>query len=217
MLLALTAIMIWMNAYQPPQDLAPEGYGSTILAFEFATSKAELDEVLDPLSAQQLDGLDMVNYIDFGYMIAYSLFLLGVFLVTKKLSNQKYLLIGMILCGIALFADAFENIQLLDITKLYRAESPSESYDSMLSNLFIFTWLKWGALAIALEMLIPVLIKRGIFSKIIAAILALAPIMLIVVLFHPTRFTMDKFGLAVIFGFLALAIYVIGYRRPTPT
>ncbi|MBT8219711.1 MAG: hypothetical protein KJP00_07800, partial [Bacteroidia bacterium] len=185
-----------------------------ILAFEFATSYEELKETLDPLSPDQLDGLDMVNYIDFGYMIAYSLFLFCVFWVTRNMSGQRYLLIGMVLSGVALFADAFENFQLLNITSLYRADTDAESYNSVLSNLFIFTWLKWGALAIAMEMLIPVLVRRGIFSKIIAGVLALAPLMLIGVIISPTRFMMDKFGLAVIFGFIALSIYVIAYRKP---
>jgi len=160
-LILLTGLMVWMNNYMPPAELAPEGYSSVILAFEFILNKADLNAVLSPLSPDQIDGLDMVNQIDFGYMVVYSALLAGFFYITKNLEGHRYLNLGMALASAALFSDLFENFQLLDLTEMYRT-SATTGYESVISNLFIFTWMKWGALAIAMFLAIPILPTVGL-------------------------------------------------------
>ncbi len=215
-LVILTAFMVWMNSYMPPAELAPHGYSSVILAFEFILNRPHLDDVLSPLSAAQMDGLDMVNYIDFGYMVIYSSLLAGMFYITQKMEGSKYLTIGIALAGVALFSDLFENLQLLDLTQMYRTEA-SGGYESVISNLFIFTWIKWGALAMAMALLVPVLIRRGIFSKVVAIILVIPLIMLIAAAIVGSPSIIDRFASFIVLGFLAIAVYVIAYRRPQST
>ena len=212
-LILLTGLMVWMNSYMPPADLAPYGYSSVILAFEFILNSTDLETVLSPLSATQVAGLDMVNNIDFAYMVVYSALLAGVFYITWRKEGLNFLKLGMALAACALFSDLFENFQLLDLTKMYTS-STIDGVESVISNLFIFTWLKWGALAIAMAILVPVLIKRGLFSKVIAFVLAIPVVILVVAAITQSPSIIDKFATTIIFGFLALAIYIIAYRTP---
>jgi len=216
-LVLLAIVMGWMTSHMPPADLAPFGYSSVILAMEFPQSPSDVRAVLDPLSEGQVDGLDMVNYIDFGYMSLYSALLAGFFYITRKQEGHRYLTIGMGLAGAALFSDLFENFQLLDMTEMYRDQIADEGYLSMLSNLSLFTWLKWGALAIAMVMAVPVLIKRGTFSKVIAVFLAIPVLLMIAALVTFSPAMIDMFANAIVFGFLALSVYVIAYRDPVTT
>ena len=213
-LILLVIVMGWMMNHMPPADLAPYGYSSVIIAMEFVFNPTDVQAVLGPLTSAQLDGLDMVNNIDFAYMVLYSALLAGFFYITRGLEGHRWLTLGMGLAGAALFSDLFENFQLLDLTEMYRAETNDEGYSSLLSNLFLFTSLKWGALAISMALAIPVLIKRGIFSKVIAVLLALPFILMISALINLSSGLIDMFTNSIVFGFLALAVYIIAYRHP---
>jgi len=210
----MTGLMVWMNSNMPPADLAPQGYSSVIIAFEFILSQSHLDMVLSPLSADQIDGLDRLNYIDFAYMLFYSSLLAGFFFITKNMEGSRYLNLGMALAACALFSDLFENFQLLDLTKMYKS-STTVGYDSVISNLFIFTWLKWGSLALAMALLVPTLIKRGVFSKVIAFVLSIPIVFLVAVAVLQSPSIMDKFSSTIVLGFLAIVVYIFAYRRPT--
>ena len=214
-LILLAGFMVWMSSHMPPADLAPYGYSSVIIAMEFVLSPTDVHAVLDPLSAQQIDGLDMVNYIDFGYMLLYSALLAGFFYITRGLEGDRYLTIGMGLAGTALFSDLFENFQLLDLTEFFRDQIADDGYASLLSNLLLFTCLKWGALALAMVLAVPTLVKRGVFSKVIALFLAIPILIMIPAFITLTPSWIDMFANSIVFGFLALAVYIIAYRRPT--
>jgi len=213
-LILLAIFMGWMTSHMPPADLAPYGYSSVIIAMEFVFNPTDVKAVLGPLSAAQIDGLDMVNNIDFGYMVLYSALLAGFFYITRGMEGHKWLTMGMGLAGAALFSDLFENFQLLDMTEMYRSQTADEGYLSMLSNLLLFTCLKWGALAIAMALTVPVLIKRGTFSKVIAVLLAIPLILMIPAFIKLTPKLIDMFANSIVFGFLALSVYIIAYRRP---
>jgi len=73
--LLLLPLIIAINSFSPAKDKIPDGYSSSILAFEFASDKSELVEVLGPLSGEEIDDLDKLNYVDFGFMAMYGLFL----------------------------------------------------------------------------------------------------------------------------------------------
>lgn len=209
-------IMVWMNAYMPPANLAPYGYSSVIIAMEFPFTPQDVHAVLDPLSEVQIAGLDMVNKIDFAYMVLYSLWIAGFFFITRKMENERYLQLGMGLAGAAFFSDMLENFSLLDLTDLYRDQIGDIGYESVISNILIFTSMKWGALALAMALAVPTLIKRGIFSKIIAFILSLPLVFLVVAAISQSPKTIDMFANTIILGFLALAVYIMGYRHVEP-
>ena len=129
-------------------EKAPEGYNSVILAFEFVSDEAELREVLSPLSLAEINGLDMLNKVDFAFMLLYGAFLLSIVIALKKLHNHHWLkyVAGMIM--LIVLSDFLENLQLLNLTELFR--SGDISVQGTIDQLALFTWLKWILLAVVI-------------------------------------------------------------------
>ena len=136
----LVPVVILINSFSPPVEKAPEGYNSVILAFEFVSDEAELREVLSPLSLAEINGLDMLNKVDFAFMLLYGAFLLSIVIALKKLHNHHWLkyVAGMIM--LIVLSDFLENLQLLNLTELFR--SGDISVQGTIDQLALFTWLK---------------------------------------------------------------------------
>ena len=146
--LLLIPLLYLINSYSPPPEKAPSNYNSVILAFEFVSDDSELKEVLSPLTAQEIRDLDSLNKVDFGFMVMYGIFILSVILKFRKLHNQEWLKYAAALAVVIVIADLLENLQLLSLTEAYR--SGVVDSQNTIDLLAIFTWTKWGLLAIAL-------------------------------------------------------------------
>ncbi len=143
----ILALVFFMEFYLPSG--APEGYKSFIVAFEFAKTPAEIQTLFTGLSSETLKNIDKANYIDFGFMLAYSLFLGLMFKKAASVFKRRWLLWGILLSVFIFLADFAENILLLNITKIYVSGSEIEILIPILKNLHLVTWLKWGSLAVA--------------------------------------------------------------------
>ncbi len=73
MAVPMLALMIVMEFYFPKVN--PEGFQSFIVAFEFVKTPDQIHQFLNNLDANDLRNINIGNYIDFGFMIADSLFL----------------------------------------------------------------------------------------------------------------------------------------------
>lgn len=146
-ILPILTLVICMEFYLPSDP--PEGYKSFIVAFEFAKTPAEIRTLFEGLSPQTIDNIDKANYIDFGFMLAYSLFLGLMFKKAASVFNRRWLLWGVLLSVVIFLADFTENILLLNITKIYQQQTELQILAPVLANLHLVTWLKWGGLAVA--------------------------------------------------------------------
>jgi len=146
--LLLLPVLTMINSYSPPAEKAPEGYNSVILAFEFVSNDVELAEVLRPLTVQEINGLDMLNKVDFIFMLMYGAFLLSIIIKLNKLHQHHWLkyIAGMVM--IAVLADFLENMQLLNLTETY--STGVSTLESTIHQLALFTWTKWILLALIL-------------------------------------------------------------------
>ena len=207
--LLLLPFIILMDDYSPSVDKIPEGYSSSILAFEFASNQSELKEVLAPLSQNEIRDMDRLNYVDFGFMIVYGLFL---FAFTSRLSDVTRSSILKKLryaVPIAVVADALENIQLLKLTTAFQSNTELEG---VLNLLAIFTWFKWSLLAIVLAVIGYELIKMKIWSKVAGYLLLLPAALCVGSLIYHNRMVEDLFGSSVFLGFLIIFIYAFLYK-----
>ncbi len=143
----ILALVFFMEFYLPSG--APEGYKSFIVAFEFAKTPAEIQTLFTDLSSETLKNIDKANYIDFGFMLAYSLFFGLMFKKAASVFKRRWLHWGVLLSVFIFLADFAENILLLNITKIYLSGSEIEILIPILKNLHLVTWLKWGGLAVA--------------------------------------------------------------------
>ena len=207
--LILLPFLFLMNEYSPPQEKIPEGYSSSILAFEFASDEAELNEVLGTLTMSEMKDLDRLNYVDFGFMIIYGLFLFTFLSVFSGLIDSALLSKVKFLIPIAVVFDALENLQLLKLTTAFSLNSVHQADFHWLS---LFTWGKWLILAIALSCIGYQMIQMTLKSKISGYILLLPIALAVGALIYSNRLVEDYFGTSVFLGFFLLFIYSIFYR-----
>ncbi len=150
-LLGLSAALLFVLPRQAP--VLPPGFRTPILAFEFARTHGEIEALFgapgSEVRARLVRAMDLGNRIDFAFMVAYGAFLTCFGVAVARVAGRRYGLVA-ILAAIAAAADAAENRQLFAITRALGGE-----YDDALARLSVFTWVKWGALAIALAWLSP--------------------------------------------------------------
>ncbi len=206
----LVPVVILINSFSPPVEKAPEGYNSVILAFEFVSDEAELREVLSPLSLAEINGLDMLNKVDFAFMLLYGAFLLSIVIALKKLHNHHWLkyVAGMIM--LIVLSDFLENLQLLNLTELFR--SGDISVQGTIDQLALFTWLKWILLAIVIGSIGYSLITADRFkwvgySLFIPIVLGVSAISL------RTPIIEDTFGTSIFLCFTILWVLSVFYKR----
>ncbi len=211
--LALLPFLVIINMLSPEGTKVPTGYSSSILAFEFATSYQEIQEVLSPLTTAEIRDLDMLNYVDFGFMVAYSTFL---YLFMRRAYQEfgysylKYLMnVPILIC----LADVVENLQLLKLTELYSSASPVPDYSSPLSYLSIFTWVKWVLLAITFAAISISLYRQGRLAKAISWLSWMPLGLLTYFLMIQTRASADQFASSIFLIFLLLALFCFLYKK----
>lgn len=160
-LLAIPLIicMLVMGQHFPKGEVA--GYKSKIIAFEFVKSEADVWTVLDSLSKEELAGMDRGNYIDFAFMLCYGAFISFFFLLAYRQLAAKWLQVGVLLGLIVFLGDLLENIQLLNITRAYAGDPAQMNIGVFITQLQLFTWIKWMGLGIALAMAAIVLRQQG--------------------------------------------------------
>jgi len=188
----------------------PEGYSSAIIAFEFASDPTELHEVLGDLTTQERASLDKINYVDFGFMILYGMFL---FLLMSRLSTlyPSGLLARLrYLMPIVVMADASENMQLLKLNAL--DGMASQAMNTALTWLAIFTWTKWLTLAICICGIGGAMSQRRQsrwlgYTLMIPLILGLSAFVM------DSRKIEDVFGMSIFLSFFIVLVYSFLYRQ----
>ena len=162
----LLVFVVLMGNYFPLKT--PEGYQSFIIAFEFAKTIQDINLLFSGLSANEIQRIDIGNYIDFGFMLTYSLFLIFLFKKASIVFNKKWLKVGILLAMLALFSDILENLILLKITGIYLANLNESLFSPLLEKLHLITWLKWGTLAFTFLFFAVELIKNNWLLKTVA-------------------------------------------------
>lgn len=126
-----------------PADWAVPYFKKPILAFEFAKSQLDLDQIFRTTQQEQfIAQLNQLNYWDFLFMGVYGVFLL---LFLRAVATEmpvwlNRLLIWMV--PLIICFDVMENLQLFEIARHITAGNEHPLY-----MLMVFTWLKWGCLA----------------------------------------------------------------------
>lgn len=211
----LLPFLFLINDYSPESKKIPQGYSSSIVAFEFASNNDELITVLSPLNRSDLRDMDRLNYVDFGFMILYGIFLFLTMSRLGTLHGHTFLRRMRWLVLIAVIADAIENIHLLKLTDYFRGFTNSQ--EGLIFWLSIFTWIKWLLLALSLSAIGYSLVKAKKY------VILGTPLLLIFVLGIVARITLrpvieDSFAGSVFLGFFLVWILCFLYRiHPKPT
>lgn len=206
-----------INYFSPDASLAPNPYSSSIIAFEFATSYDEILQVLDPLSQDEINNLDRVNHVDFGFMLCYCLFLFSFLFISKNIDAKRLFIPGCVLIIIIFLSDIIETITLLDISRLYQNKSAPELFLTPLKVLQLSTWSKWIVLAICLGLFAYILINRKETISTVFGFLLTIPLFLSIAAFFGGPQLKDIFATSIFGGFGCLLIYCLIYKSKRPS
>jgi hypothetical protein len=185
----------------------PAGFITPVMAFEFAEEADEVAQLFAPDGS--MAAMDQVNRWDFLYMTLYGLFLSAFALACAGQTGNRYFYIPAVLALLIPLADAMENVQLLAVTRMLSEDGVSpilESLSPLLSRLRLFTWLKWGGLAVYFLLLNPYF--RGLSSRWRWVwIVGLLPALLAVVALVARGLPNELMALAIGLMFLLLTFY----------
>ncbi|MEQ8812366.1 MAG: hypothetical protein RIE59_25075, partial [Imperialibacter sp.] len=155
-------------------------------------------------------GLDIVNYFDFVFMAVYSSFLSLFIYKLGAISNQPVVK-SMAWAGLLIFtSDLLENIMMLSITSGYL--DGAMNFSPYTNFLPLFTWAKWGLLALVFAWLGTLLIQKGPLSKVLSLILFLPAILLALVVVDYSSWV-NRFTTSIFLGFIILLIFAVCYRK----
>ena len=129
----------------------PPGFVSPVMAFEFAETGAEVWDLFRP--AGTAAAMDRVNRWDFLYMVVYNLFLLTFALGLARKTGRRTFYLPAALSAVILFGDIMENVQLLALS--YETTLDGNVFEPYLARLRVYTWLKWGGLALYGLLMVP--------------------------------------------------------------
>jgi hypothetical protein len=189
----------------------PDGFQSFIIAFEFAKTPGEIHQLFKGFTSETFSDINIGNYIDFGFMVTYTLFLVLFFKNAAKTFNKKWLLTGIPLSVIVLFADVMENIYLLQITAIYTPDVTDAALISVLNKLNFFTWIKWGGLAVIFALFSVRSMGRQIITH-IEGIVFIIPFLFGFWALSNDPMGISRFTLSIALAFFLLLFYCFWYK-----
>ncbi len=188
----------------------PTPYDSSVLALEFASDADEAREVLDVLDGDERERLDLINKIDFGFMIAYGFFLFVLLHKSAQIFEGRLLVFSRWLAPLIVMADLLENIQLFKIVAIHPDYSVAAG--SVFYQLEMYTWTKWLFIALALFTLGWVLLSVRKVRWI--GYILLLPVMVGVYAFLSKKpFVENLLGQLIFLGFLISLLFCFFYKR----
>jgi len=163
---------ILLGIFPSTAELA-EGFRTPVIAFEFAKTESELSFLsgqseISRLNREQMDAghstWDMV------FPFAYSGFIAFLLLRIKK-QGRSFIWLGVAFAVFIIPFDINENLTLLQITS---ALAGSSSIETLLLQLHLATWLKWGAIGASIAVLAGgYVMNKNYLSATVAALAAI--------------------------------------------
>ena len=203
-----------MSTFPNEVPYKAEGFQTPIIYFEFVKTVEETQQLFGMINGllpddKLIQQMDFGNKVDFIYALVYSLFLFLFARTLVKISGRKFFMAVMVLAVLAFVTDCLENIKLITITE----NLASGSFQNDLDALFVFTWIKWGSLALSFVILSEWFFREKILSTIFA-FLGWVPLILGILSFKMPGFYSELFAKSIMFMFIALIVYSFIYKSP---
>jgi hypothetical protein len=187
------------------------GFLTPVIAFEFATETEQLTAIFGPPASAvrqtMLHKMTNSTLLDFIFLILYGAFLLTFALTGAALTRKRILYLAAVLALLAPLFDVLENLQLLAIM----AQITTHQNQIDLLPLHIFTWLKWGSLAVTFALLVPLLRTTCRFGHIIALIALINLILCFAAYIWPGLLN-ELFAVTTVLIFILLIIFSFTYK-----
>lgn len=189
----------------------PHGFLTPILALEFASDMATVQQMLDN-GATALALKEVVKW-DMAFIGAYAVFLMAVIVALIEKGVLRY--IALFFAAVAPLADIAENLQLLRLLDFVvagtsiRAEPPVD-----FTYLRLAAVMKFGAIAIVHIRLMRMVIQHGRYGRVLAAFL-LGSIFATGASFYTAPYALDIAMILVSISWLMLWVMMLSRLRAT--
>ena len=210
-LLIITSLTL-VKVFPSQAPNLPDGFFTPILAFEFAISRQEVENLFGESQSDyrktMVAAMDLGNRLDYLYMILYSLFLFGFSITCARLNRRRRYYFAALVAVLVLIGDVMENIQLFGITR----KLAEGGFEKELQLLFYFTWLKWGGLALIFLILLPYFFNGSLVAKLIALV-GLTTVILAILAFIHRSVINEIFAISVGVMFLMMIIHALTHKH----
>jgi len=205
-------LVVLIFVFPPRAQSMVEGFFTPIIAYEFIQTKDEVYRLFGSEASPEREvlvrAMDRGNQLDFIYMVLYSAFLFTFSIRCSRERGKKFFLLGAVISILVLVSDFCENIQLLGIT----SKLETGGFEAELMYLNIFTWLKWGGIALIFLILMPYFFKGSLVAKGIALLGVIASILGLLAFIHRSVIN-EIFALSVGIMFFCMILYSLLYRK----
>lgn len=208
----LVAIGLLVNLSGPnPSSELPRGFFSPVIAFEFATENEDINQIFGTM--ESLDRTELLRTmtnstrLDFLFLLLYGAFLLSFSIISASHTGARRYYLAALLAIVAPLFDILENLQLLAIMDQIQIGKTHHE----LELLRLFTWVKWGALAIAFLVFIPIFRSAGTFGRTLSYFAAV-PCALGAIAFIKPGLLNELFALSTVLMFICMIIFSFTYR-----
>ena len=200
---------ISMEIFLPKTN--PEGFQSFIIAFEFAKTPEQIHQLFNGFTPDIFRKINIGNYIDFGFMLTYSMFLVLFFNKAAKTFDKRWLFAGIPLSLIVLLADVMENVYLLKITGIYTPSVTDSELIPLLNKLHIATWIKWGGLSVIFALFSIKSLGKKVLSHVEGAVFVIPALFSFWALFNDPM-GVSRFTLSIVLAFFLLCFYCFWHK-----
>ena len=188
-----------------------DGMITPVIAFEFLETPEEAYQLFgaepSPARDAMVAAMDLGNRLDFIYMILYTMFLFAFSTLAANESGMILPGVGRVLAILILLGDVLENVQLLGIT----GKLATGGFECEIWYLGIFTWVKWGGIALTFLALAPYFMKGTTYARVTGLVGILVFLLGIISLVHRS-FVNEIFSLSVAVMFILRIMYCFTHR-----
>jgi len=206
----LVIISVVLVAVNPSGGVKlPQGFFNPVVALEFMRTETEVYDLfgygVPGDQGKLVSGMVLGTYIDFFYIVVYTVFLLFFSGVCRRITGSGWFIFTGLISWCVFFSDFGENIQLLSIM----AKLPSGDFSNELEMLKFLTWAKWGGLSALFISLIPYLRSSGGFGRAISVISLLSALTGLAAFMHRSLLNeIYVLSIAVIFAMLIIFSFI---------
>jgi hypothetical protein len=217
-MIALLLIGRWMD--QEIKDAAvatPPGFKKSIMALEFAQDTAMIYTVFklpqpDSIRIQKTERLIRSIRLDYGYILAYALFMI-LFAVQCKRMGAARTLLAVSLTLIAAIGDVMENEQLIKI--FHQVAIGGDDFAGIFDRLRFWMALKFFSIGAFFLVLSPFFWRSNVLGKIVGIAAVITMICWVLACFYRAEFWADALFSMIFLLFAGALIFGLTYKiRP---
>lgn len=214
-MIALLLIGRWMDQeIKDAEVVTPPGFKKSIMALEFAQDNARIQTVFklpqpDSIRVPMAEKLIRSTRLDYGYILAYALFMILFALQCKRLGAERTLL-AVSLTLIAAIGDVMENEQLIKI--FHQVAIEGDDFTGIFDRLRFWMALKFFSIGAFFLVLSPFFWRSNVLGKIVGIVAVITMISWVLACFYRAEFWADALFSMIFLLFAGALIFGLTYK-----